>query len=68
MWVIISILLGCIAVLTLIYNAVKDAKIKALEYEVGYLLYTIFENDLPKRELDEEDIRKIKEELDKRMK
>ena len=68
MWVIISILLGCIAVLTLIYNAVKDAKIKALEYEVGYLLYTIFENDLPKRELDEEDIRKIKDELDKRMK
>ena len=68
MWVIISILLGCIAVLTLIYNAVKDAKIKALEYEVGYLLYTIFENDLPKRELDEEDIRKIKDELYKRMK
>lgn len=68
MWVIISILLGCIAILTLIYNAVKDAKIKALEYEVGYLLYTIFENDLPKRELDEEDIRKIKDELDKRMK
>ena len=68
MWVIISILLGCIAILTLIYNAVKDAKIKALEYEVGYLLYTIFENDLPKRELDDEDIRKIKEELDKRMK
>ena len=68
MWVIISISLGCIAILTLIYNAVKDAKIKALEYEVGYLLYTIFENDLPKRELDDEDIRKIKEELDKRMK
>ena len=68
MWVIISILLGCIAILTLIYNAIKDAKIKALEYEVGYLLYTIFEKDLPKRELDDEDIRKIKEELDKRMK
>ena len=68
MWVIISILLGCIAILTLIYNVVKDAKIKALEYEVGYLLYTIFEKDLPKRELDDEDIRKIKDELDKRMK
>lgn len=68
MWVIISILLGCIAILTLIYNAVKDAKIKALEYEVGYLLYTIFKKDLPKRELDDEDIRKIKDELDKRMK
>ncbi|PTF09205.1 hypothetical protein BUY41_02495 [Staphylococcus cohnii] len=68
MWIITTIVLGCIAILTLTYNAIKDAKIKALEYEVGYLLYTIFENDLPKRELDDEDIRKIKDELDKRMK
>lgn len=68
MWIITTIVLGCIAILTLIHNAIKDAKIKALEYEVGYLLYTIFENDLPKRELDDEDIRKIKDELDKRMK
>ncbi|MEX5913842.1 DUF1514 family protein [Staphylococcus ureilyticus] len=68
MWIITTIVLGCIAILTLIYNAIKDAKIKALEYEVGYLLYTIFENDLPKRELDDEDIRKIKDELDKRVK
>ena len=43
-------------------------KDKRVEYEVGYLLYTIFEKDLPKRELDDEDIRKIKDELDKRMK
>ena len=68
MWIITTIVLGCVAVLTLIYNAIKDAKINALEYEVGYLLYTIFEKDLPKRELDDEDIRKIKDELDKRMK
>ncbi len=68
MWIITTIVLGCIAILTLIYNAIKDAKIKALEYEVGYLLCTIFENELPKRELNEEDIRKIKDELDKRMK
>ena len=68
MWIITTIVLGSIAILTLIYNAIKDAKIKALEYEVGYLLYTIFENDLPKRELDDEDIRKIKDELDKRIK
>lgn len=68
MWITTTIVLGCIAILTLIYNAIKDAKINALEYEVGYLLYTIFEKDLPKRELDDEDIRKIKDELDKRMK
>ena len=68
MWITTTIVLGCIAILTLIYNSIKDAKINALEYEVGYLLYTIFENDLPKRELDDEDIRKIKDELDKRMK
>ncbi|WP_317137915.1 DUF1514 family protein [Staphylococcus ureilyticus] len=68
MWIITTIVLGCIAILTLIYNAIKDAKIKALEYEVGYLLYTLFGNELPKRELNEEDIRKIKDELNKRMK
>ena len=68
MWVIISIILGCITILTLIYNSIKDAKIDALEYEVAYLLTTIFERDVPKRELSNEDIRKIKDELDKRMK
>ncbi|GEQ01970.1 hypothetical protein [Staphylococcus ureilyticus] len=68
MWIITTIVLGSIAILTLIYNAIKDAKIKALEYEVGYLLYTIFEKDLPKRELDDKNIRKIKGESNKRMK
>ena len=68
MWVIISILLGCITILTLIYNSIKDSKIDALEYEVAYLLFTIFEKDLPKRELSDEDLRKIKDEFNKRMK
>ena len=69
MWVIISILLGCITILTLIYNSIKDSKIDALEYEVAYLLDIIFNDygDVVLRAKDE-DIRKIKEELDKRMK
>ena len=69
MWVIISILLGCIAILTLIYNSIKDSKIDALEYEVAYLLDIIFNDhgDVVLRAKDE-DIRKIKDELDKRMK
>ena len=69
MWIIISILLGCITILTLIYNSIKDSKIDALEYEVAYLLDIIFNDhgDVVLRAKDE-DIRKIKEELDKRMK
>ena len=67
-WIIATILLGTIAIVSLIYNAIKDSKIDALEYEVAYLLTTIFERDVPKRELSDEDIRKIKDELDKRMK
>ena len=67
-WIIATILLSAIAIVSLIYNAIKDSKIDALEYEVAYLLTTIFERDVPKRELDDEDIRKIKDELDKRMK
>ena len=69
MWVIISILLGCITILTLIYNSIKDSKIYALEYEVAYLLDIIFNDhgDVVLRAKDE-DIRKIKDELDKRMK
>lgn len=69
MWVIISILLGCITILTLIYNSIKDSKIDALEYEVAYLLDIIFNDhgDVVLRAKDE-DIRKIKDELDKRMK
>ena len=69
MWVIISILLGCITILTLIYNSIKDSKIDALEYEVAYLLDIIFNDhgDVVLRAKDE-DIREIKDELDKRMK
>lgn len=68
MWIITTIVLGCITILTLIYNSIKDTKIDALEYEVAYLLFTIFEKDLPKRELSDEDLRKIKDEFNKRMK
>ncbi len=35
-WIIAAILLGAIAVLSLIYNSIKDTKIDALEYEVAY--------------------------------
>lgn len=68
MWIITTIVLGCITILTLIYNSIKDTKIDALEYEVAYLLFTIFEKDLPKRKLSDEDLRKIKDEFNKRMK
>lgn len=67
-WIIATIVLGCITILTLIYNSIKDTKIDALEYKVAYLLFTIFEKDLPKRELSDEDLRKIKDEFNKRMK
>lgn len=74
MWVIISILLGCITILTLIYNSIKDSKIDALEYEVAYLLDIIFNDHgdvvlrLKENELTDEDIREIKDAWDKRMK
>lgn len=74
MWVIISILLGCITILTLIYNSIKDSKIDALEYEVAYLLDIIF-NDrddvmlrLKEDEYTDEQIREIKDKWDKRIK
>lgn len=67
-WIIAAIILGAIAAISLIYNSIKDTKIDALEYEVAYLLFTIFEKDLPKRELSDEDLRKIKDEFNKRMK
>ncbi|WP_145456458.1 hypothetical protein [Staphylococcus saprophyticus] len=35
-WIIATILLGTIAIVSLIYNAIKDSKIDALEYEVAY--------------------------------
>lgn len=70
-WIIATIVLGCITILTLIYNSIKDTEIDALEYEIAYLLFTIFEKDLPKRELSDEDLRKIKkfkDEFNKRTK
>lgn len=68
-WIIATILLGTIAIVSLIYNANKDSKIDALEYEVSYLLDIIFNDhgDVVLR-LKDEDINKIKNELDKRMK
>ena len=74
MWMIISILLGCITILTLIYNAIKDSKIDALEYEVAYLLDIIFNDHgdvvlrLKDNELTDEEVREIKDAWDKRMK
>uniref|UniRef100_UPI0011AA2E1C DUF1514 family protein n=1 Tax=Staphylococcus arlettae TaxID=29378 RepID=UPI0011AA2E1C len=71
-WIIATILLGVIAVISLIYNAVKDTKIDALEYEVSYLLDIIFNDHgdvvlrLKENELTDEDIREIKDKWDKR--
>ncbi|MEB6037974.1 MULTISPECIES: DUF1514 family protein [Staphylococcus] len=73
-WIIATILLGAIAIVSLIYNAVKDTKIDALEYEVAYLLDIIFNDHgdvvlrLKENELTDEDIREIKEAWDKRIK
>ena len=73
-WIIATILLGVIAVVSLIYNAIKDTKIDALEYEVGYLLDIIFNDHgdvvlrLKEDELTDEDIREIKDKWDKRIK
>ncbi|MDW4244796.1 DUF1514 family protein [Staphylococcus saprophyticus] len=73
-WIILSILLGAIAIVSLIYNAVKDSKIDALEYEVSYLLDIIFNDHgdvvlrLKENELTDEDIREIKDAWDKRIK
>lgn len=73
-WIIATILLGIIAVIAIIYNAVKDAKIDALEYEVAYLLDIIFNDHsdvmlrLKEDEYTDEDIREIKDKWDKRIK
>ncbi|OEK54303.1 hypothetical protein ASS95_07135 [Staphylococcus equorum] len=73
-WITLSILLGTIAVISLIYNAVKDSKIDALEYEVSYLLDIIFNDHgdvvlrLKKDEHTDEQIREIKDKWDKRIK
>lgn len=73
-WIIATIILGTIAIVSLIYNANKDSKIDALEYEVAYLLDIIFNDHgdvvlrLKENELTGEDIREIKDAWDKRMK
>ncbi|MEJ7452788.1 DUF1514 family protein [Staphylococcus xylosus] len=73
-WIIATIFLGVIAIVSLIYNAVKDSKIDALEYEVAYLLDIIFNDHgdvvlrLKENELTDEDIREIKDAWDKRIK
>lgn len=73
-WIIATILLGTIAIVSLIYNAIKDSKIDALEYEVAYLLNIIFNDNgdvvlrLKENELTDEDIREIKDAWDKRIK
>ncbi|KKB26567.1 DUF1514 family protein [Staphylococcus carnosus] len=73
-WIITTILLGTIAIVSLIYNAAKDTKIDALEYEVAYLLDIIFNDHgdvvlrMKENELTDEDIREIKDAWDKRIK
>ncbi|MDW4424072.1 hypothetical protein QI050_00145 [Staphylococcus saprophyticus] len=73
-WIIATILLGTIAIVSIIYNAIKDSKIDALEYEVSYLLDIIFNDHgdvvlrLKENELTDEDIREIKDAWDKRIK
>ena len=67
-FIIATILLGVIAIVSLIYNSIKDSKIDALEYEVAYLTHIIFERQIPHRELTDEEIRKIKDEWNKRIK
>lgn len=67
-WIIVAILLGAIAVLSLIYNSIKDTKINALEYEVAYLTHVLFEKQIPHRELTDEEIRQIKDAWNKRIK
>ena len=73
-WIIATILLGVISVIAIIYNAVKDTKIDALEYEVAYLLDIIFNDHddvvlrLKEDEYTDEQIREIKDKWDKRIK
>lgn len=73
-WIIATILLGTIAIVSLTYNKIKDNRIDALEYEVSYLLDIIFNDHgdvvlrLKENELTDEDIREIKDAWDKRIK
>nr|WP_239467780.1 MULTISPECIES: DUF1514 family protein [unclassified Staphylococcus] len=66
-WIIISIILAVITIVTLLINIQKDNKIDSLEYEVAYLLDIIF-NDHGDVVLRTDDINKIKDEWDKRIK
>ncbi|QXV71987.1 hypothetical protein [Staphylococcus phage vB_SarS_BM31] len=45
MWIIISIILAVITIVTLLINSKKDNEIDALEYEVEHLLNIIFDNN-----------------------
>lgn len=69
MWIVISIILAVITIVTLLINTQKDNEIDALEYEVAYLLDIIFNDhgDVVLRTKDDY-IKKIKDELDKRIK
>lgn len=69
MWIIISIVLAVITIVTLLINIQKDNKIDALEYEVAYLLDIIFNDhgDVVLRTKDD-DVKNIKDEWDKRIK
>jgi hypothetical protein len=68
-WIITSIVLAIIAIVALILNTVKDNQNERLEAEVLYLLSIIFnERGDVLFELEDENVREIKDELDKRMK
>lgn len=67
-WIIATILLGVIAIIAIILNAVKDTRIDALEYEVAYLVIMLFEDNNPKRELSDDEVREIKDKWDKLIK
>lgn len=68
MWIIISILLAVITIVTLLINIQKDNEIDALEYEVEHLLNIIFDNngDVVFRSGDK--FKEIKDAWDKRIK
>lgn len=68
MWIIISILLAVITIVTLLINIQKDNKIDSLEYEVAYLLDIIFDNNGDVVLRTKDDINKIKDEWNKRIK
>lgn len=67
MWIIISIILAVITIVTLLINTQKDNKIDALEYEVEHLLDIIFDNngDVVFRSGDK--FKEIEDEWDKRI-